>query len=155
MKGCKTERRNASRKRWGMSARIRAQVRERTKGRSAEPQISPVIVSQSLVESRQTIHRRRAETSSLEACSPPLNHHLSFFYLKEKRSQLVNRSMSVHVYSIRRNFVSPSLSLISPGSLVLSSSFTLWWSNCQLADNTDWKKGSHTEIEFSATSTPL
>lgn len=35
-----------------------------TKGRSAGPQISPVIVSQSLAESRQTIHRRRAETSS-------------------------------------------------------------------------------------------
>lgn len=80
MKGCKTESRDASHESERESGRERDRTREgeeerqpRTKGRSAGPQISPVIVSQSLAESRQTIHRRRAETSSLEGCSPPLN----------------------------------------------------------------------------------
>jgi len=59
----------------------------RTKGRSAGPQISPVIVSQSLAESRQTIHRRRAETSSLEGCSPPLNRRQSFFNPDEREGK--------------------------------------------------------------------
>lgn len=38
---------------------------EKTEGRRVDqrsPQISPAIVSQSLAESRQAIHRRRAET---------------------------------------------------------------------------------------------
>lgn len=73
------------------SERERDRIREgeeerqsRTKGRSAGPQISPVIVSQSLAESRQTIHRRRAETSSLEGCNPPLNRRQSFFNPDER-----------------------------------------------------------------------
>lgn len=57
----------------------------RTKGRSAGPQISPVIVSQSLAESRQTIHRRRAETSSRKGCSPPLNRPFSTSKKESKR----------------------------------------------------------------------
>lgn len=80
MKGCKTQSRNASHESRYEKEREGDKIREgeeerqsRTKGRSAGPQISPVIVSQSLAESRQTIHRRRAETSSLEGCSPPLN----------------------------------------------------------------------------------
>lgn len=79
--------RDGARKRERDRIRGEEERQSRTKGRSAGPQISPVIVSQSLAESRQTIHRRRAETSSLEGCSPPLNRRQSFFNPDERRGK--------------------------------------------------------------------
>ena len=111
-----------------------------------------MIVSQSLAESRQTIHRRRAETSSLERLQPSAKPSPVLFQPRWKRRQKLNRStFSTRVCFIPRVSVSFSISVSShlyplPRFPPRRSPFDD--EIAELADNTDWKKGSHTKSNF-------
>lgn len=129
--------------------RIREGEEERTKGRSAGPQISPVIVSQSLAESRQTIHRRRAETSSLEGCSPLLNRRQSFFNPDERGKSWIARRQPACILSRAAGSVSFSTPVSHSYPRSCSHPHSSFDDEiAELADNTDWKKGSHTKSNF-------
>lgn len=88
-----------------------------------------MIVSQSLTESRQTIHRRRAETSSLKGCSPSsLKPSPRPFSIPQNEEARADRSMLACVYFIPHDGPVSSYTPISLSlPLPLSRSFHLFF----------------------------